>query len=161
MTRLRAGTTRRLAGAAWGTYTWERQDHHVGVTVVALAGLTVAGAMALFGLPPVDLHGPLHRFGIMDPLCGGTRAARFTAQGEWALAWQYNPLGIAAVLGAAVATLRAGVGLLSRRWLTVRLQWTPWRKRLAVTVGISVFVALMIRQQLRADLLIQDTWLFR
>jgi hypothetical protein len=130
------------------------------VTVVALAGLTLAAVMAVFGLPPVDLHGPLHRFGIMGPFCGGTRAARLTAQGEWALAWQYNPLGVAAVLGAAAVTLRAVVGLVSGRWLTAQLHWTPWRRRVVVVVGVALLVALMVRQQLRADLLIEGTWTF-
>ena len=97
----------------------------------------------------------------MDPFCGGTRAARYTAQGQWALAWQYNPLGIAAVLGASAATLRAVAGLLSRRWLTVRLQWTRGSRRLVLAIGVALFVALMVRQQLRADLLVQDTWLLR
>jgi hypothetical protein len=145
---------------AFVSWSWERRDRHRVVTLVALVGLVTAGAMALFGLPPVDLHGPLHRFGIMDPFCGGTRAARYTAQGEWASAWQYNPLGIVAVWGAAAATLRAVVGLLSRRWLTVRLQWTPWRRRLVIAAGVALFVALAVRQQLRVDLLTQDTWMF-
>ena len=46
--------------------------------------------MALWGLPPVDLHGPLHRLGIMDPVCGGTRSAYFAVSARWALAWYYN-----------------------------------------------------------------------
>lgn len=160
MTRFLRVAARR-ATPALASWSWERRDHHAVVTVTALAGLTIAGAMALFGLPPVDLHGPLHRFGIMDPFCGGTRAARYTAQGQWALAWQYNPLGIAAVLGASAATLRAVAGLLSRRWLTVRLQWTRGSRRLVLAIGVALFVALTVRQQLRADLLVQDTWLLR
>ncbi len=44
-----------------------------------MIGVGFAVAMAVFGLPPVDPHGPFHRFGIMDPLGGGTR---YTAQGE-------------------------------------------------------------------------------
>jgi len=113
------------------------------VTVTALAGLTIAGAMALFGLPPrgpawaatpVRDHGPVLR---------------------------WHPLGIAAVLGASAATLRAVAGLLSRRWLTVRLQWTRGSRRLVLAIGVALFVALTVRQQLRADLLAQDTWLLR
>ena len=160
MTRFLRVAARR-ATPAHASWSWERRDHHAVVTVTALGGLTIAGAMALFGLPPVDLHGPLHRFGIMDPFCGGTRAARYTAQGQWALAWQYNPLGIAAVLSASAATLRAVAGLLSRRWLTVRLQWTRESRRLVLAIGVALVVALTVRQQLRADLLVQDTWLLR
>ena len=159
VTRLRSRVT---GGAvpAFLNLRWERRDRHRVVTAVALAGLTVAVAMVLFGLPPMDLHAPLHRFGIMDPFCGGTRAARYTAQGEWVLAWQYNPLGIAAVLGAAAATLRAVIGLLGGRWLTAQMHWTPGRKRLTITVGLVLFVALTVRQQLRADLLTEGTWMF-
>ena len=72
-----------------------------------------------------------------------------------------NPLGIAAVLGASAATLRAVAGLLSRRWLTVRLQWTRGSRRLVLAIGVALFVVLTVRQQLRADLLVQDTWLLR
>lgn len=103
--------------------------------------------MALFGPPPVDLHGPLHRFGIMDPLCGGIRAARYTARGEWALAWQYNPLGVVAVLGAAAGAVRAAVGALSGRWLTARFHWTPWRRRVILAVVVALLLGLEVRQQ--------------
>jgi hypothetical protein len=113
--------------------------------------------MALFGLPPVDLHGPFHRFGIMDPLCGGTRAARYTAQAEWALAWKYNPLGILVVLGAAAVTVRTVVGALTRRWLTVQIHWTSTQRRAAILTMLALLVALEVRQQLRADLLIAGT----
>ena len=66
-------------------------------------GASIAVAMAIYGLPAVDLHPPLHRLGIMDPLCGGTRAARYAAQGRFEDAWTYNPLGIVAVYGALLA----------------------------------------------------------
>lgn len=50
----------------------------------ALAVGTIA--LRVFGLPPIDLHSPLHRAGIMDPLCGGTRAALAAAHGDIDLA---------------------------------------------------------------------------
>jgi hypothetical protein len=50
---------------------WEPVDRHRWAGLLAVAGLAAGGAMAIFGLPPVDLHGPLHYAGIMDPLCGG------------------------------------------------------------------------------------------
>ncbi|MFE6649762.1 DUF2752 domain-containing protein, partial [Nocardioides sp. NPDC057772] len=83
----------------------EHRDRHWWLTAMALAALVIAGAMALFGLPPVDLHGPLHKVGIMDPLCGGTRAARYAAQGNLVQAWRYNSLSILIVAGAALAVL--------------------------------------------------------
>jgi hypothetical protein len=60
--------------------------------VAALCLAVVAAALAVWGLPSLDIHGPLHRLGVMDLLCGGTRAAYFTVTGRWATAWEYNPL---------------------------------------------------------------------
>ncbi|MGH3813432.1 MAG: DUF2752 domain-containing protein, partial [Pseudonocardiaceae bacterium] len=119
------------------------------VTLLSVVGLLAADAMAFFGLPPVDLHGPLHRLGIMDPLCGGTRAARYAALGNWTAAWRYNPLGILAVLSAAAAGLRWLTGALFSRWLTFTLRWTPRRRRLALALLAAAFVAMTVRQQLR------------
>ena len=113
--------------------------------------------MAVYGLPPVDLHGPLHRLGIMDPLCGGTRSARFTAQGDLIQAWRYNPLGILTVIIAVTATVRTLSGVVTGRWLSVQMTWTPDRRRMAVGVLVVLLVALDVRQQLRADLLIAGT----
>lgn len=62
----------------------ERRDRHWWLTLLGGLALAIAAAMAIFELPPVDLHSPLHKIGIMDPLCGGTRAARYTAQGDLA-----------------------------------------------------------------------------
>lgn len=49
---------------------------------VALCGLMAAVVLAVFGLPPADLHGVLHRLGVMDPLCGGTRSVYLTLHGR-------------------------------------------------------------------------------
>lgn len=141
----------------WIHFSWQVRDRHRLVTAIAFVGFVAAAAMAMFGLPPVDLHGPFHRLGIMDPLCGGTRAARFTAVGQWGLAWEYNPLGIVTVLGAAAATARTAVGVLAGRWLTADLSWTPRRRRLALGVLAVLLIALEMRQQLRADLLMAGT----
>ena len=134
---------------------WSKSDRVRVVTVLGVAGLVASVAMAVFGLPPVDLHGPLHRMGIMDPLCGGTRAARLTAQGHLPEAWRYNPLGILATVAAALAVARLAVGVVMRRWLNVRVAWTPRRIRLALAVLAIATVALEIRQQGRADLLLK------
>lgn len=113
--------------------------------------------MAVFGLPPIDLHGPLHWLGVMDPLCGGSRAARYTARGDWSMAWRYNPLGIVVVVGSAVLIVRAVVGTLLSRWLMVTAVWTPARRRAVIAIGSLLFGWLAVRQQLRADLLIATT----
>ncbi len=149
--------SRLTQSAGWVEVSWQRRDQHRLITCLAIFGVVIAAAMAVFGLPPVDLHGPFHRFGIMDPLCGGTRAARYTAQGEWALAWKYNPLGILTVLGAAAVTTRTLIGGLTRRWLAAQVHWTPTRRRAAILIVFALLVALEVRQQLRADLLIAGT----
>ena len=137
------------------TASWARRDGHREITYLAALGAATAAAIAIYGLPGVDLHPPLHRLGIMDPLCGGTRAARFAAQGQVAEAWTYNPLGIVTVYGAGIALLRAALGLLGGRWLTITVAWTPRRRRVAWLVAAVLFVALEVRQQSRADLLMQ------
>lgn len=134
--------------------TWERSDRHRVVTAGGVAGLVVALGIAVWGLPPVDLHGPLHQLGIMDPLCGGTRAAYLTMRGDWSHAWTYNPLGIVTVVAACLATLRLLLGWLTRRWITLSIAWTPRGRATAVTLTIVLIAALEVRQQLRADLLI-------
>ncbi|WP_460888390.1 DUF2752 domain-containing protein [Promicromonospora xylanilytica] len=131
------------------------------MTAGAALSLTAAALLATFGLPPVDLHGPLHLVGIMDPFCGGTRAARYAAQGNLVEAWRYNPLSIVIVYGALAAVARAGVGLVTRRWLTLTARWTSARRRWVIVVALVLLVSLEVRQQLRADLLMEGThtWL--
>ncbi|WP_460344466.1 DUF2752 domain-containing protein [Actinoallomurus acanthiterrae] len=116
---------------------------------LATFGLVIGGVMAVFGLPPVDLHGPLHFIGIMDPLCGGTRAVRLAMRGQWARSWSYNPLGVPLVIGAVLVLLRQIAGLVTGHWLNARLR----RSRLTTAVIIAVFIAIEINQQFHADLL--------
>lgn len=133
-------------------------DRYRWVTLASCALVAIAAGIAFLGLPPIDLHGPNHWFGIMDPLCGGTRAARFTALGQWGLAWQYNPLGIITVLGVALILLRACIGVLTHRWITLDITWTRNGRRLALALVAVVVIALEIRQQGRADLLMDGTF---
>lgn len=136
---------------------WDRIDRHRSLTLVltllALALIAAAATMAVVGLPPIDLHGPLHKMGIMDPLCGGTRAARYTAQGQFGEAWRYNPLGIVVVAGSVLLVVRAMIGVVGRRWLNVRFQMTPRARRLLLATFAVLLVLLEIRQQARAGLL--------
>ena len=137
--------------------TLERRERHWWLTAGTGLALSIAVAMAVFGLPPIDLHGPLHKIGIMDPLCGGTRAARYAAQADLAQAWRYNPLSIIIVYGAALAVVRTAVGVLGRHWVTVAVAWTPRRRRWAFAIAVALLVLLEIRQQARADLLMSGT----
>lgn len=133
---------------------WETTDRYPAVTYIAVGGALASLALAMWGLPAVDLHGPLHRLGIMDFLCGGTRAAYFTARGQWAMAWYYNPLGPLAVTGAALMTLRAGVGRGTRRWLALDVGGSRRGARAALLVGCVAALVLTVRQQLMVDLLL-------
>jgi hypothetical protein len=140
------------------TVALEREVRHQWLTWLSLALLAIAVGMAVFGLPPVDLHGPLHRFGIMDPFCGGTRAARYTALGQWGLAWKYNPLGIATVVAVVLLSVRATIGWLTGRWLTMTVSWSRRGFWVAAVIATALLVVLEIRQQGRADLLMQGTF---
>jgi hypothetical protein len=82
---------------------WEREDRHPTLTLLAAAGLLAAGVLAMVGLPPVDLHGPLHRLGIMDPLCGMTRGTVALLHAQLGQAVAYNPASPLLVAGALLA----------------------------------------------------------
>lgn len=128
----------------------EHHDQHPGVIRLAAAGLLLAAAMAVVGLPPIDLHGPGYRYGVMDPLCGGTRAVRLAARGEWAAAWRFNPLGPVLVVGAVLLMVRTAVGALSGRWVNAVLP----RRRVVIAAVVVAAVVLQVRQQLSTDLLV-------
>jgi len=67
----------RPAVIGWLRWSLEPRDaHRVATGPGAAAALAAAAGMAVFGLPPVDLHGLLHHVGIMDPLCGTPVAYR-------------------------------------------------------------------------------------
>lgn len=152
--RLATGEARTVGGAVPVELRLEGQDRHLWLTATATVGVLVALGLFSFGLPPVDLHPPTHRLGIMDPLCGGTRSAWLTLHGRLGDAWTYNPLGIAAVLSAALVTARTTLGLLGRRWVNLWIRWSP-RGRFAVITIVVIGAALLEwRQQGRADLLL-------
>ncbi|MGW8437918.1 DUF2752 domain-containing protein [Nocardiopsis sp. NPDC055879] len=116
---------------------------------VALGGLVLGAAMAVFGLPPVDIHGPAHYVGIMDPLCGGTRSVWAVMGGDFATSWKYNPLGVPLVVGAVGTLVRFALGLATGRWLNVHVR--SWAT--IAVVGGTLFGLLAARQQLNAELL--------
>jgi len=154
-----AGEDRTNARLYWG-HTDAHRAFTLVLTATALAGVAIAGTMAIVGLPTVDLHGPLHRLGVMDPFCGGTRAARHTAQGRLGEAWRYNPLSILIVAGSVLLIARTALGLAGRRWLNLSLHLTPRARRALKWTAFALLVLLEIRQQMRADLLMAgtDTW---
>jgi hypothetical protein len=128
---------------------WEGADRHPTLALFAAAGLLAAGVLAVVGLPPVDLHGPLHRLGIMDPLCGMTRGTVAVLHGQLGLAVADNPASPLLLAGGVLALGRWLVGRLTGRWLDATVRRTPR------TVGIAAaaVLALWVNQQAHAALL--------
>lgn len=114
------------------------------------AGALGALALAIFGLPPVDLHGPFHYVGVMGPLCGMTRAVRFFAQGDVATALRFNPAVVLLPVIWAAITTRWTVGRVTGRWLHVSLRWRA--PLVVVPVGLLI-IALWIHQQANVELI--------
>ena len=142
---------------AFARLSWSDRDAHRWVTWLAFLALAVAATLAVVGLPSWDMHGPLHKWGIMDPLCGGTRAARFAARGQIGEAWRYNPLSLVIVISAILLVVRSSAGLATRRWINIQLRWTARRRLWVIAVVVTLLALLEVRQQGRADLLSAGT----
>lgn len=124
----------------------ETRDNAPWLTLILAMGVVGAAYLLAFGLPGVDLHGPLHRRGIMDPLCGGTRATYVLVRGDVVGAWSWNPLVPLLALATIVVVARLVVGRVSGRWANLhvaRRQWVP--------VAVVGLIALEINQQLQAE----------
>ncbi|GAA3550807.1 hypothetical protein GCM10022222_37910 [Amycolatopsis ultiminotia] len=130
---------------------WSVRDSQRPWTLSAVVASAAAAGLRVAGLPPVDVHGPLHYLGVMDPFCGGTRAAFLLLSGDVAGAARYNPMVFPLAAIVAGLLLRAGIGIARRRWLKVRLP-TGWRRALLVALAVAVAI-LWIRQQAEAGLL--------
>jgi hypothetical protein len=141
----------RLSGNGLIRFQWRAVDEYRGLTLAAIAGGLVALGMARFGLPPVDIHLPLHYLGVMDPLCGMTRAVTATARGDITTALVYNPGILLLGLGAGCLYLRVAIGLVSGQWLAVTLE----RRRTMIMIAVLMTLALWVNQQMHADLLMQ------
>jgi hypothetical protein len=139
-------TARRAGGLCVG---WVGEDRHRTLAPLAAGGLLVAGLLAVVGLPPVDLHGPLHYLGIMDPLCGMTRGTVAVLHGQLSRAVAYNPASPLLVAGATLMLGRWLVGRLTGRWLEVRVQ----PSRVAWGIGLGALLVWWVNQQVHAALL--------
>jgi len=130
---------------------WADRDGARDLSIITLVGIALAAVMAVFGLPPLNIHGPQHFIVIMDPLCGMTRAVRFLALGDIARAVHYNPASPLLALFAAVMLVRLAAGLSTHRWLDVRVH-----RSLGLRVALGMLIAMLwINQQAHAALLMR------
>lgn len=132
---------------------WTGRDRHGPWTALAVAGVLASVLMALFGLPPVNVHGPQHFVGVMDPLCGMTRALRLIARGQIGRAITYNPASPLVALAFVALVVRAAVAGIFGRWLDFTL---PAKRSLQV-VALILVALLWIHQQGHAALLMRTT----
>lgn len=130
---------------------WGDADRHRAVGWPAGLLLGVGAAIAVFGLPPLQLHSPLRLVGMVCPLCGGTRAVRALMSGDVVTAWHYNPISFPVVVGAAALLIRQVVGAATGRWLNIRVT----RPSLLWSTLAALLGALWVNQALHASLLRQ------
>lgn len=130
---------------------WRDTDSYRWLTRLVLVGIGASVALAIFGLPPIDLHSPLHFKGIMDPLCGMTRAVRALALGDVATAIEYNPASLGLGITGAIVVVRSLVGWRTGRWFGVLVGW----RRTILIVALILLGLLWWRQQANAELLMQ------
>lgn len=132
---------------------WTERDRWRRITHVVLGGAGAALVLRIVGMPGIDLHGPLHHLGVMDPLCGGTRAAFLLMSGRFGQAAEYNPIVFPLAITAMLIVARAGIGRVTGHWLDIRLPKTA--HRIVIAICVAALVALEVRQQLNAPLLMQ------
>lgn len=125
------------------------RDAHPNLAKMVGFGTIGAIALALFGLPPVSVHGPLHFLGVMDPLCGMTRAVRFMARGDVGNAWRYNPASPFLAVAAVAVSVRWITGRITGKWWNVDI---VSRARVYSVLALPTAV-LWMNQQLNASIL--------
>ena len=131
---------------------WESHDRHPTTTRLVIVGIPLAALLAVVGLPPIDIHGPLHYLGIMGPTCGMTRGVMWSARGDLLRAWQFNPASLLVIPTMMGLTFRALYGAFKGRWINLDIASRPWlRLVLAVTV-----LVLAIHQQLNVGFLLAN-----
>ncbi|SFN29741.1 Protein of uncharacterised function (DUF2752) [Nocardia asteroides] len=128
-------------------------DHLQWLTLSALAFVVGATALRVVGVPSVDLHGPTHFLGLMDPFCGGTRATYLLLAGDLSESLRYNPGILVLAVVVVLALARGAVGVLTGRWLQIAVR--PGLRRALRIVAVVAVLGLWVRQQINADLLTQ------
>ena len=144
---------------SWGVRLWPFGEIGVGLrrapklplTGVGLSVLALAALMAVFGMPPVDMHSPLHRLGVMDPFCGMTRGTVAVMRGSIVEAWRYNPASLLVLPAAAMLVVRGLAGRVTGRWIVLDWHLAPAGWGLVVVV----VAVLWANQQAHAALLMR------
>ncbi|MDQ3985910.1 MAG: DUF2752 domain-containing protein [Actinomycetota bacterium] len=129
--------------------TWRHRDEWAWLTAAAVVLVMGAVTLAFVGLPTFSVHSPLHYAGIMDPLCGMTRAVRLLALGRFDDAWAFNPASFALLIVVGALLVRALVGGVTHMWAHLEVKAKP---HLAVAL-IVLTAALWVNQQSHASLL--------
>lgn len=130
-------------------FAWVDEDRHVTITWLALGGAVLAVVFAVVGFPPVDLHEPTHYAGIMAPSCGLTRGTVALVRGSLGDAIRFNPASPLVLLVGLALLSRGALGVLTSRWLDVRLRV----ERLGWLLFAVAGAALAVNQQLHSGLL--------
>lgn len=133
-------------------FRWEGHDRYPTTTRLALLGIPLTVLLVVLGLPPIDIHGPLHYLGIMGPTCGMTRGVMWAARGDLARAWQFNPASLFVLPTLLIITGRAVYGRLTNRWLSLHIRWRPW----LWLIPAALILLLSVRQQLNIELLLAN-----
>lgn len=129
---------------------WTDHDAWPALSMGAVAIVALGPLFAGVGLPDVPVMWPYHQLGVVFPSCGLTRGVVAIFRGDLVRAWKFNPASFLALALAAVLVVRAAVGVLAGRWLT--LQILPRRVHLLVA-GLAV-VALWAHQQRNAQFIL-------
>jgi hypothetical protein len=143
-------STRGTRGGGFVVWTADDDDSWRTMTAVVIC---VGSVLAVFGLLPLSVHGPLHFYGVMDPLCGATRAVRLALRGDLGTSWRYNPVGAPLAALSVLLLVRDGVGRFWGRWITVRVHLSRTATLTLVGIGLLLVVGLEVNQQMHSALL--------
>lgn len=133
---------------------WADRDRFASLTFAAAFLLLGAVVLRVVGVPPIDVHGPLHYLGIMDPFCGGTRAMYLLSAGDFRRAATYNPIVFPLAAAIVLLVARAVIGWATHRWPKFTL--SPTVRRVLLVALVIAVAALGVRQQLNAEMLMRS-----
>ena len=116
----------------------------------------MVGAALVFsrvGLPDISLMGPFYAVGLVMPSCGLTRSVTAIVDGQFLLAWRFNPAGYLVTAALVVCVGRAIIGIATNRWIGLELD----DPRPLLAILIVAYGALWVHQQTNAEFIINTT----